>query len=322
MPKKKTVKKPAPKKAIKKLAKLVDDAKIEHIGKKLNEIMAPHPDLSEEYTQQAILNGAEEEKRRRMEGRFVVDEPAEKEHLFKDSGMVAGLREWDRNPRKISPSEQRILSKGMDEYGDLSGVVLNVRNGMLVGGNQRSRIFAPSDEITIVHRFETPTPKGTVAIGYVTHAGERFAYREVDWTEAKHAAAGLMANKAGGDWDWSKLTPMMSELDASGGLTDLELTGFNNVEWEDMMAANFHTGSEKAVEGEADRGQSTRDSLENYENQALRKIELWVPREEYDALVKRLDVAAKTFGFTSYTDVFLAAFNGMEVSVPEEASNE
>jgi len=158
--------------------------------------------------------------------------------LCQDHSMtkrVSDLRQWDLNPRKISSSDKRILQKGIDTFGDLSGVIFNRRNGMLVGGNQRSTVLSPSDEITLVEESETPNAQGTLAWGFISHNGEKFKYREVDWDETTHTAAALMANQSGGDWDWQKLTPMMSALDAEGGLEDLELTGFNATEWENFL---------------------------------------------------------------------------------------
>jgi len=166
---------------------------------------------------------------------------------------VSDLVQWDLNPRKISSSDKRILQKGIDTFGDLSGVVLNRRNGMLVGGNQRSTVLSPSDEITLVEESETPNQQGTLAWGFISHNGEKFKYREVDWDETTHTAAALMANQSGGDWDWQKLTPMMSALDAEGGLEDLELTGFNATEWEDSLGRESQLPNpEGSVEGEDD----------------------------------------------------------------------
>jgi hypothetical protein len=160
---------------------------------------------------------------------------------------VSELTQWDKNPRKISSSDKRILQKGVDEYGDLGGVVFNRRNGMLVGGNQRSTVFDAADEITLVEEYDTPTTQGTVAWGYVRHGEEKFSYREVDWDETKHAAAALMANQAGGEWQWGALTPILSWLDSEGGLPDPELTGFNAVEWENALGMdNFDEPHEKS----------------------------------------------------------------------------
>jgi len=202
----------------------------------------------------------------------------------------------------------------VDQYGDLGGVVFNIRNQQLVGGNQRSTVFSPGDEIVIVESHDEPTEVGTVAWGYVLHNGEKFNYREVDWDDTKHAAAGLMANKAGGEWDWALLTPMMSELDALGGLEDLEMTGFNHTEWENMLGADAAAKAniESPAEGQMDRGTVATSHLENYENQALRKIELWVERENYEATIQLLDQKMHICGATSYSEVFLAALKAWQ----------
>lgn len=43
----------------------------------------------------------------------------------------------DYNPRKISSQQLKRLKKSLNEFGDLSGFVVNVRTGNLIGGHQR-----------------------------------------------------------------------------------------------------------------------------------------------------------------------------------------
>lgn len=147
---------------------------------------------------------------------------------------VNDLNKYQKNPRKISASQQRILAKGLETYGDLSGVVFNVRNKQLVGGNQRTDFFNKSDQIHIVEKFNDPDSQGTIAFGYIEHDGKKYSYREVDWDEKTHAAACLIANKAGGDFDWGLVKDVTLYLD--DGAFDMELTGFDNVELENLLS--------------------------------------------------------------------------------------
>lgn len=149
---------------------------------------------------------------------------------------VSDLHAFKRNPRKISPEQKRILEKGLERFGDLSGVVLNRRNGELVGGNQRSTVFSPSDRIVYTERLPSADEQGTVALGFVVHGGKKYAYREVDWPDADHLAASIMANKAGGEWDWNALQAITSEL--QGLDFDLELTGFEAPALTDLLATD------------------------------------------------------------------------------------
>jgi len=142
------------------------------------------------------------------------------------------LKKWEKNPRKMSASKERILGKTIDAFGDLSGIVYNRRNKQLGGGHMRT-IFV-SGEIVITATHNKPTAKGTVAVGYVEHDGEQWAYREVDWDEQTHAAAAIAANKGGGEWDYAVLNPLFIELD--DGAFDIELTGHDLIEVENMLS--------------------------------------------------------------------------------------
>ena len=104
------------------------------------------------------------------------------------------------NPRKITDEQLQALRKAMVEFGDLSGLVVNLTTGNYVGGHQRVKILGDLP-VTVVQRFPKPTARGTVAEGYVTYNGERFVYREVKWDATKEKAALVAANKHGGDWD-------------------------------------------------------------------------------------------------------------------------
>lgn len=79
-------------------------------------------------------------------------------------GKLTG-KKYEKNARKISEKQRADLQKWMSEYGDLSGVILNVANNQYVGGNQRSGILQEG-ELVIGHRNESPDVVGTIAYGY------------------------------------------------------------------------------------------------------------------------------------------------------------
>jgi len=147
---------------------------------------------------------------------------------------VSDLPDWQKNPRKITPSKARILAKTLQEFGDLSGFVFNKQNDSLVSGHQRKSILENA-EIQITEKYDTPTAQGTTAIGYAVIDGEKFAYREVMWDEDKHTAAAIAANKGAGEWDFATLKDLMLEMDS--GAFDMEFTGFELPEIENMMGA-------------------------------------------------------------------------------------
>jgi len=94
------------------------------------------------------------------------------------------LKEWERNPREIEEAALSGLGNSIDEFGDLSGIVFNVRLQALVAGHQRVKAIKEKYGDTV--RIEEKC--------IVLPTGERFAIRLVDWDETKHAAANVAAN--------------------------------------------------------------------------------------------------------------------------------
>lgn len=158
---------------------------------------------------------------------------------------VKDLAKFKQNPRKISAQQQRILAKTIEKWGDLSGVVWNVQIKELVGGNQRSDVFDPNDEIIYTEKFDKPDEQGTVALGYIMHNKKKYAYREVKWTRKEHMAACLAANKGGGEWDWAGVKEI--QLDLDDGMFDMEETGFGLDEIEELLVGGeFDEPDEKS----------------------------------------------------------------------------
>jgi len=150
---------------------------------------------------------------------------------------IKDLKPASYNPRKITEKQLGMLKKSMAEFGDLSGIVVNVKTGNLVGGHQRVKNLDQSWPIVKQsHKDKT----GTIALGYIETPGGRWTYREVSWTEKKEAAANIAANKHGGEFDMPKLKDIIINLDT--GDMDMELLGFNSHELELMMTA---VGEEK-----------------------------------------------------------------------------
>lgn len=133
---------------------------------------------------------------------------------------VADLQPAPYNPRQITPEQERALGRAMREFGDLGGIVVNIRTGNIVGGHQRVKQLQPE---WAIHKKPRTDKTGTVAEGMIDTPWGNVHYREVDWTEAKEKAANLAANKHGGAFDLSSVAAILGELD---GKLDLDLTGF------------------------------------------------------------------------------------------------
>ena len=134
------------------------------------------------------------------------------------------------NPRKISGKQASMLKKSMEEFGDLSGIVVNIRTGNMIGGHQR--INNLSEDCKIVKKSFSDNI-GTVATGYIQTDNGRWHYREVDWDEIKEKAANIAANKHGGEWDLPKLNILLEDLKSID--FEMEIVGFDKVELKKLL---------------------------------------------------------------------------------------
>jgi len=129
---------------------------------------------------------------------------------------IEQLKPWTRNPRSITKDAIEGLKTSLDAFGDLGGIVFNVRLHALVGGHQRMSVLPADAVIEIDRRYDEPTRTGTVTEGSIVIDGERFKYREVNWEETKHAAGNIAANnpKIAGEFT-ADLGVLLDELNMS-----------------------------------------------------------------------------------------------------------
>lgn len=174
--------------------------------------------------------------------------------------QVKDLKSHPKNPRKMNPKKKEALRKSLTEYGDLSGFVYNRRTRRLLGGNQKKSVIPEGSQITIEHKYETPTRVYTVAEGFILIDGERFKYREVDAPEKWETEAMIAANKHSGEWD----RDLLAILTVDHPDLNLELAGFDHIELQAMdisipsLDLNYsspeQTESKQANESEKVRG--------------------------------------------------------------------
>ena len=134
------------------------------------------------------------------------------------------------NPRKdLQPGdpEYEKLKRSIQEFGYVEPVIWNKRTGNIVGGHQRYKVLLDM---------------GAQEIDCVV----------VDLDETKEKALNLALNKIQGDWDYLKLKDVLQDLDT--GEFDLELTGFDMDEIEDLMT-QYHIDFDE-FDGEGDGGGS------------------------------------------------------------------
>lgn len=171
------------------------------------------------------------------------------------------LKANPKNPRKDwrDDAQHDAFRRSLAEFGDLSGVVFNVRTGCLVGGHKRVAELQ-ADEGASKHvesRLAKPDAAGTVAYGHVVlSSGVRFAYREVSWTEPKEKAAMIAANRWSAEWDFPALNEMLAELAEMPALGfALDVTGFDG----SFLNPEGEEGQEPDASAENGSGAATYD---------------------------------------------------------------
>lgn len=196
------------------------------------------------------------------------------------------MRHFPDNPRRITKAQFERLQASMEEFGDLSGIVHNLEDDTIIGGNQRSEAGALlTQEPTITERYEPPLADGTVALGYFDFKGRRFAYRAVRWDFDKAQRANLVANVGGGTWDWDTLANYDSDL--------LQAVGFDS-----ELALSFSEDS-RAL-GDLLKALDHADGFASgsqFNDKYVVAIPLTADQFNDKALVARLIDGIKTLGF-------------------------
>ncbi len=126
------------------------------------------------------------------------------------------------NPRIISKDRLRVLGQAMKEFGDLGGLVVNIRTGNLISGHQRLKHLDPAWAIS---KAPIADETGTVALGTVETPFGSISYREVNWPKSKEVAANIAANEHGGEFDYKAVSELLHTLDNS---IDMNLLGFDD----------------------------------------------------------------------------------------------
>lgn len=134
------------------------------------------------------------------------------------------MKEYHKNPRKITEKQLEQLRENMKEFGDISGIVHDLNTDEIISGNQRSKVVDVNKcEIVLTQKLDEPDEQGTVAWGHVIWEGTRYNYRQVRWTDEQREKANITANALGGMWDYEILENGFNQDDLiNWGLTNLE----------------------------------------------------------------------------------------------------
>src|ERR1700737_257526 len=141
---------------------------------------------------------------------------------------VKNLKGAKYNPRSITTARLNKLKDSIDTFGDLSGVVFNVRTKTLVSGHQRLKTIGDAE--TKIVQTACSDKLGTVSTGYIqakTDKGQvRIPFRSVDWDVLKEKAANIAANAHGGNFDKEKLALVLADLEKAKSF-DIEIVGLD-----------------------------------------------------------------------------------------------
>lgn len=145
---------------------------------------------------------------------------------------LSDLTPWSRNPRQIDDESKAGLGESMTRFGDLSGIVFNVRNGALVGGHQRTEQLSGLLDDGEIRDLSDPDTIGDRYGWMMDKSGRRWPVRLVNWSDEEHAAANVVANSkhVAGDWDDDKLKPLLDELN------QFDSAMFEAVRFDDLLA--------------------------------------------------------------------------------------
>ena len=212
---------------------------------------------------------------------------------------IDAIEGYHANPRKITEKMFNLLGETIQEYGDLSGIVVDSHTGEVIGGNQRTAFFkqhADDVKIHIEKKFDKPTEQGTVAIGYLEFKGERFSYREVSWDKKKIARANIIANKVGGFWDNDVLA---NHFD----IEDLKYAGFEDFE------LGFAT-----EEIDFDNPEDLTKTMDSYLEGSIKQIVIFFTAAQFEDIVPRLQAIEEELGTENHTDTFIKLLEFYEQS--------
>lgn len=139
------------------------------------------------------------------------------------------------NPRIITPQEKARLAKSLEEFGYADLIVYNKQTGNVVGGNQRLAVFREN---------------GIAELDMV----------ELDLSLAQEKSLNLALNKIRGDWDITKLSDLLLDLD----IKDAVLGGFSEDEFAKLTDAVPITKVTEPLKLDADLGLTQFTAKDNY----------------------------------------------------------
>lgn len=130
------------------------------------------------------------------------------------------------NPRQISETEYQKLADSINEFGFVDPIIINLKNNHIIGGHQRYDVLLNTyiqdntkyNELNIIQLGD---------IGWIFPDTD-LTIKNTDYEKALN----LALNKISGEWDTDKLETIFNDLNLND--FDLDLTGFDNIDFEEL----------------------------------------------------------------------------------------
>lgn len=132
---------------------------------------------------------------------------------------ISDLKPSDYNPRKITDKALSGLERSIEEFGDISGIVFNSKNGHLLAGHARCKALKEQYGDLEIKNNEIVLPDG-----------KTFPIRVVNWPKKKELAANVAANASTISGEFTdELVDILDEIKND----DLEL--FEDLNFEELL---------------------------------------------------------------------------------------
>lgn len=161
---------------------------------------------------------------------------------------LADLQEAEYNPRWISSDDMDKLKNSIETFGVVEPILINLKeNNRIIGGHQRYNAL-----IDLYYDDNEFNPDLNL-IRLNDSLGWVFPNNENELTDPNYEKAlNLALNKISGEWDNDKLKIILEELELTP--VEIELTGFDEIEIEELSLSEETVSDEEGVENDRKYG--------------------------------------------------------------------
>jgi len=229
---------------------------------------------------------------------FLTMTKAKEKTKTKTPEQVSDLNLADYNPRKITIEKLKQLGFSMQEFGDLSGIIFNLKTKNLVTGHQRIKNLDPAYPIK---KKKVSDKFGTISEGTIETPYGNFSYREVNWSVEKEKAANIAANHHGGEDDMEKLSVMVQELQQQD--FNMDLLGFDESELKELNDLDSENNSEENTDFSGKNKELDPNSFED-----MMELKLKYPKDDFLDMQDRFNIWKEKFSVLSNEQVLKELF--------------